>query len=189
MLLLFWAGSFVPFVDWLLLFALAAYLQHVLRVSARGAPHLPPFPAIDEPVQDVAYPLLRLLVVAAVLGLPWVVWRLFFEGGPVVGTLLLLPVLVLGPFAVTVASVGRSLDAFGEPAAIGRALARIREDYTVVVLVVLALALPVAVLAPFSERLAVALVAWLLTYYGLFATFHLLGRLVFRTRDLVSWEV
>jgi len=189
MLLVFWAGSFIPLVGWLLLLILAAYLQHVLRTSARGAPHLPPYPDLDDPVQDVIYPLGRLLAVTVVLWFPWWFAQVFFEAPKVVGVILALPAVLFWPFAVTAASVGRSLRVLTDLPLLASVLSRIRVDYVAALGLLLALAAPVALLEMGSKSVVLALLASLLRYYALFTGFHVLGRMVLQTRHLVEWEV
>jgi hypothetical protein len=189
-LLIFWIGSFVPFVSWLLLLVLAAYLQHVLRASARGASHLPPYPEFDEPVQDILYPLGRFLAVTAVLWFPWWFYRLFLGGhGWFLGALLALPAAALWPFAVTAASVGRSLRVLTDVRMLTSVLSRIRHDYWMTLALLAALAAPVAVIDGVSHATVAVLLASLLRYYGLFTGFHMLGCMVLQTRHAVDWEV
>jgi hypothetical protein len=190
MLLIFWAGSFIPFVSWFLQLILAAYLQHVLRTSARGAPHLPPYPEVDEPVQDVVYPLGRFLAVTVVLWFPWWFARVFLGAPAPLLALLALPGAVLWPFAVTVASVGRSLRGLTDLPLLAAVLSRIRVDYAAALGVLATLAAAVALLELASSKVVgLGLLASLLRYYALFAGFHVLGLMVLQTRHAVEWEV
>jgi len=190
MLLIFWLGNFVPLLSWLIMLVLAAYLQHVLRVSARGAPHLPPFPDFDDVVRDVLYPLGRFAAVTAVLWFPLWFYRVFLgHGSPVVEVLLALPAAALWPFAVTAASVGRSLRVLLEPSTLISVLARIRLDYAVLLTLLASLLLPVGILDRFSEYTVAALAGSLLRFYALFAGFHAMGLMVRQTRNVVDWEV
>jgi hypothetical protein len=181
----------VPLISWLALIALAAYLQHVLRASAVGARSLPAYPAIDDVVVDLIYPLGRFVVVIAVLCGPSMLYRRWTDApsdDPFLWALRSIPIL-LGPFAVTVASIARSSRVLFDIPLLARVFVRTAGDYAMAWLFLLLLVLVHGLIGTIAARSDIALVALsAFRYYALFVAFHVLGRYVMQTRHLVDWE-
>lgn len=192
MLLLFWLGSFVPLLSWILLLLLAAYLQHILRRSAQDLDHLPDYPALQSVPETILYPLGRLLTGTLLAWGPLLLYVRHAGGSSTDPAYWLLAAVgvVAWPILAIVASLTPSVVALFDFPAMIRAVSRIGPDYAVTCVVLAGLGMiDVALTANADASPVAGLASTLFRVYASFVTFHVLGRLVLQTARRVDWAV